>query len=132
MGELKDRIREARTASGFTQAEMAEKIGLTKNFVSLIENGQRSPSDRTLSDISRACDVNLAWLKTGAGEMRRPVGKEEELSEIFADLEVEETTKARFIRALAGMPDDFFEPALKLAIKFLERFTEEEQEPPGE
>lgn len=67
MSELKDRIRQARAGVGLTQPELAEKIGLTKNFVSLIENGQRSPSDRTISDISRVCLVNEGWLRTGEG-----------------------------------------------------------------
>ena len=67
MRELKDRIRQARTGAGLTQPELAEKIGLTKNFVSLIENGQRSPSDRTISDISRVCLVSEEWLRTGEG-----------------------------------------------------------------
>lgn len=126
MSELKDRIREARTEREFTQPELAEKIGLTKNFVSLIENGQRSPSDRTISDISRVCGVNEEWLRTGGGEMRRPVDREEGLSDIFASLEADDTVKAKFIRTLADFPEEYFVQALEMARKFLERYAQEE------
>ena len=131
MSELKDRIREARTGKGFTQPELAEKIGLTKNFVSLIENGQRSPSDRTISDISRGCGVNEEWLRTGGGEMRRPIGREEELSDIFASLEVDDTVKAKFIRTLASIPEEYFVQALKFAHEKLKQYGEEEIWPDG-
>lgn len=131
MSELKDRIREARTGRGFTQPELAEKIGLTKNFVSLIENGQRSPSDRTISDISRVCGVNEEWLRTGGGEMRRPVDREEELSDIFASLEVDDTVKAKFIRTLAAIPEEYFVKALKSVNELLKRYGEDELGPGG-
>ena len=52
-----------------TQDEFAEKIGLSKNFVWMIEKGDRIPSERTIKDICREFKVNYDWLVNGTGEM---------------------------------------------------------------
>ena len=48
---MKNRLCMIRKESGLTQELFAKRIGLTKNFVSLIENGRRDTSDRTINDV---------------------------------------------------------------------------------
>ena len=74
---MKDRIRLIRKESGLTQQEFAKKIDLTKNYISLVENGGRTLADRTVSDICRIFSINEEWLKTGNGEMKSPDEDEE-------------------------------------------------------
>lgn len=38
----------ARTSSGQSQADVAEELDITQPYLSLIENGHRTPSDRVL------------------------------------------------------------------------------------
>lgn len=52
-----------------TQDEFADKIGLSKNFVWMIEKGERTPSERTIKDICREFKVNYDWLVNGTGDM---------------------------------------------------------------
>lgn len=66
---MKNRILEIRKNSKMTQDAFAEKLGLSKNFVWMLEKGERVPSDRTLSDICREFNVNKKWLLTGEGDM---------------------------------------------------------------
>ena len=58
----------------------------TKNFVWMIEKGQRIPSDRTISDICREFGVNETWLRTGAGEMFQKRSRDEELAAFFGEV----------------------------------------------
>lgn len=44
MAELGNRIREARDARGLTQAELAERIGVSRKTVNTVENGVFIPS----------------------------------------------------------------------------------------
>lgn len=74
---MKDRIRLIRKESGLTQEEFAKKIDLTKNYISLVENGGRTLADRTVSDICRIFSINEEWLRTGIGEMKCPDEDEE-------------------------------------------------------
>lgn len=66
---MNSRIRELRKLAGLTQADFAEKLRLSQNYIAQIETGKRSPSDRTIDDICRAFGVSKEWLKTGVGDM---------------------------------------------------------------
>lgn len=67
---MNNRIVQLRKNREWTQDEFAEKMGISKNYVSLIENGKKKPSDRLVSDICREFNVNEKWLRTGEGEMK--------------------------------------------------------------
>lgn len=79
---MQDRIKQVRQSEGLTQAEFAEKIGLSRNYIAMIEIGQREPSDRTISDICRIFAIREEWLRTGSGEMQPPMTKEEEIAQL--------------------------------------------------
>ncbi len=66
---MNTRIQAVRKSFKMTQDEFAEKIGLSKNFVWMIEKGDRIPSERTIKDICREFKVNYDWLVNGTGEM---------------------------------------------------------------
>ena len=111
---MKERIAEVRKAAGLSQAEMADRLGLSRNFISLMENGNRIPSDRTVADICREFGVNRVWLETGVGVPFQPKDKREELKAVFADvLSGRQSDKNAFIEAVAQLPDDVFPVLVK-------------------
>lgn len=83
---MNSRIREVRVQSGLSQTEFAEKIGLSKNYISLVETGNRMPSDRTITDICREFRVDEVWLRTGVGQMHPPVSRTEEIANFLGEL----------------------------------------------
>lgn len=127
---MNERIREIRKDAGMTLEKFGEKIGISASACSLLESGKTNPSNQTISAICRVFRVNEDWLRNGTGEKYRKKPRAEELGEIFADLEVDDTVKARFIRTLADFPEEYFAQALEMARKFLERYAQEEG--PGE
>ena len=62
---MNSRIKMIRQNEGLTQSQFADKIGLSRNYVAMIEIGQREPSDRTISDICRIFDIQEDWLRHG-------------------------------------------------------------------
>ena len=126
METMYERIAEISKESGLNKTEFGQKIGISQSMASLICLGKANPSDRTISDICRVFRVNEEWLRNGTGEKYRKKPRAEELGEIFADLEVDDTVKARFIRTLADFPEEYFAQALEMARKFLERYAQEE------
>ena len=48
---MKNRILKIRKDSKLNQEDFGLRLNLTKNYISLIETGNRIPSDRTISDI---------------------------------------------------------------------------------
>lgn len=123
---MNERIREIRKDAGLTLEKFGEKIGISASACSLLESGKTNPSNQTISAICRVFRVNETWLRTGAGEPYRKKARAEELAEIFAELEVDDTTKARTIRTLAELPEEYFVQALELARKFLEQYDNTE------
>lgn len=123
---MNERIREVRKDAGLTLEKFGEKINISAASCSNLESGKTSPSAQTFAAICRVFRVNETWLRTGAGEKYRKKPRAEELGEIFADLEVDDTVKARFIRTLADFPEEYFAQALEMARKFLERYAQEE------
>ena len=122
---MQDRIKQVRQSEGLTQAEFAEKIGLSRNYIAMIEIGQREPSDRTIKDICRIFGVNEIWLRTGVGEPFTPLSRSEELAAIFERMEVGDDAKSRLIREMARMPDEAFPSFVKFVEQLYKNFTEE-------
>ena len=104
---MKDRIKALRERLEKSQDEFGKDIGLTRNYISLIENGQRNLSDQSIKVLCSLYNVNEEWLRTGNGEMFVPKTKDEQISKMLADvLKCEDSDfKKRLIVALSKMDD---------------------------
>lgn len=102
---MKDRIKALRERLEKSQDEFGKDIGLTRNYISLIENGQRNLSDQSIKVLCSLYNVNEEWLRTGNGEMFVPKTKDEQISKMLADvLKCEDSDfKKRLIVALSKM-----------------------------
>jgi transcriptional regulator with XRE-family HTH domain len=60
-----ERIKKRRLELEWTQDQLAQKAGISKSFLSDLENGKRSVSANNLLDIARALGVSLDFLMTG-------------------------------------------------------------------
>lgn len=54
------RIQELRKKNNLTQSELAEKIGLSTNFIGMVERGERNTSVDKIFKLSRAFNLSLA------------------------------------------------------------------------
>lgn len=122
---MNSRIKELRTiylkekyGRKITQQEIADKLGLSQNFIWQIENGDRTPSDRTISDICREFGVNEVWLRTGDGEPFQEETRQEQIMR-FAAQTVKGSGEFRkaFVSMLAKMDADDWENLGKLFAK---------------
>jgi len=60
--QLGDRIRRLRKKRGWTQAEMAERVGIDRSFLADIERGKRNVSILNVALIAKGLKVSLAQL----------------------------------------------------------------------
>src|SRR5438552_13042428 len=60
--QLGKKIRDLRFRRGLTVQQLAEASGLSKGFISQVENDRTSPSLATLKDLARALDTSVAYL----------------------------------------------------------------------
>lgn len=75
MASLGDRIKQTREERKWTQDKLAGETGLSKSFLSEIENDKRTPSADNVLRISNALGVSLDYLLKGE------TGKEERARE---------------------------------------------------
>lgn len=66
---MNSRLKEIRLKLRLSQKKFGDKMFLSQDQISLLENGKRNITDRTLNDICRTFNVNEEWLKYGHGEM---------------------------------------------------------------
>src|SRR5438105_14628042 len=65
MTSVGERIKKRRAELGWTQDQLAQKAGISKSFLSDLENRKRSVGANNLLDIARALGVSLDSLMTG-------------------------------------------------------------------
>lgn len=58
--DLGHRLKLFRVAAGLKQSELAEKLGVTKNYVYMVESGRREPSREFVANLSKAVDIPLS------------------------------------------------------------------------
>ncbi len=105
---MNERIRELREFLGKSQEDFAQSLELSRNYISLVENGQRNMSSHTIKVLCTLYDVNENWLRTGEGMMFVEKTEDEEISEMLADIQLSGSSsfKHRLAVALARLDDD--------------------------
>lgn len=72
-------LREARTAAGLSQSDVASRAGVTQSVISVYEAGRRQPSVPTLAALIAATgyelEVTFGTPKQGLGRLTGPIGR---------------------------------------------------------
>lgn len=102
---LKNRIKSIRKHCNLTQAEFGSRLGVTQASVAGWEAGLRNPLEPAIALICREFNVNESWLRTGDGEMFRPVDREAELFRWVGTVLADESDsfRRRFLNLLANL-----------------------------
>lgn len=113
---MNERIRELRETLKKSQDEFAKELELSRNYISLVENGQRNLSSQSIKLLCSIHNVNEEWLRTGNGEMFIPKSKEQLFSELLGEaVKADENDfKRRLFLALSKLDDSGWENLEKL------------------
>lgn len=108
MNTINDRIALLIKDLGITRSSFADRIRVSRPFVSELCSGVKQPSDRTIADIAREFGVSLAWLEDGEGEMYVKRSANEELGLLVANImsDADDSFRKRFIPLLMALPPE--------------------------
>ncbi len=108
MNTINDRIAFLVSDLGISKTKFAERLNISPSFVTRICAGDKTPSDRTISDICREFNVSLAWLEDGEGEMYVQRSANEELALLITDImsDADDSFRKRFISLLMALPPE--------------------------
>jgi transcriptional regulator with XRE-family HTH domain len=100
---MKDRMVAVRKALSLNQGEFAERLGMKRTSLSMVELGNNALTEKNIKLICMQFNVNESWLRSGEGEMFSQAASpyETEFLDIYKDL-MPETQQAllRFAREL--------------------------------
>lgn len=60
--KLGNRIKTLRKKLGFTQEDLAFKIGVDRSYMGFVERGERNPTLDKLSKLAKSLEINLSQL----------------------------------------------------------------------
>lgn len=84
-----ERIKAARKQVGMTQAELAQKLGISYVGVSQWENDLRNPKIETLQRIAAALGVDVNWLMNGQTLEQRDQAMKDYVARRFSEVELD-------------------------------------------
>lgn len=125
---MNTRIEYVRKHEGLTQEQFAARIGLSRNYLWMLENGSRVPSDRTIKDICREFKVNEKWLRTGEEPPFKDSAPDKDSAAFIGDISDGDSDdfRRRFMEMLAGLdPADW-----ELLERMAEKLTQKKEENP--
>lgn len=130
MSTINQRIAQVVEHSGLTKSTFAERINLSQPYLSQICNGSRAASDRTLNDICREFSVDPLWLRTGEGEMIRPMSRELQIHAYLSELMGGSRTAAEeaFISTMARLPSQFWPMVEQALDTLLEEYSKSKKD----
>lgn len=102
MATVGDRIREIRDARKLTQDQLAEQSGISKGFLSDVENNKRNVSSDNLLRIANVLGASLDYLLRGASSdpvSRGPITIPPELAEAAERLDLSYTQTVELLEA---------------------------------
>ena len=118
---MNGRLKQLRKELNLNQAEFGARIGLNQSTIAGYESGIRQISTATIVAICKEYNINESWLRSGEGEMFRPVSRDEEIAAFVGDI-LSETPdfRRRFVAVLARMTPAEWELLEKKARELLE------------
>lgn len=129
---MKDRIRELRKDHlQMTQQSFADRLGFSQNFIWQIEKGDRTPSDRTISDICREFGVREEWLRTGELPMKKALSRQAEIAKFVGDAmkDAKKSDTQRILTALMDATPGEIEAIVTFARRIAAQFENEKDRP---
>ena len=123
---MNERIKALRKELKMSQDVFAEKLGLTKNYISLVENGNRNLSEQSIKVLCSILNVNEEWLREGKGEMFIKMTRDEEIATFIGKAlhSEEDSFKKRLISALSALNESDWETLEKLALSLVDKEKE--------
>ena len=117
-----ERIKVLRKEKNLSMEDFGSVIGMGKSAVSRIENGFNGTTDQTIRSICREFGVNEQWLRTGEGEMKQKLTRNQEIAEFMATVmrDPDDAPRKRFISIVSKLDIEEWQLLEAIAKKWTE------------
>lgn len=119
-----ERVKQARKSLGLTLEQFGEKVGVTKQTVSRIENGINNLTEQMIKSICREFGVDYIWLTTGEGEMF--VDSDDFIEKIDRIMAGEDDARKNLFKFMLSLNDDDIAALGRILDQMIEFFKEKD------
>ncbi len=125
MNTVGERIKEIRKSLGLSMDKFAAPLGISRVAIGRIESGDLNPSKQTILMICREFGINEEWLRSGQGDMKAVLSREEAIADIMNKILAEEPKSFRMtlIKYVSHMSSE----QLELLEKMVRELYEEQE-----
>ncbi len=106
-----ERVKKIRKEKKLTLEKFGERVGVTKQTISRIENGINSLTEQMIISICREFDINEEWLRNGSGDMDAEITKEDYIVNFVSKIlkTQDDSFKKRYISMLSRLDEKGWE-----------------------
>lgn len=128
MPTINERFRLLRETKGLSQEDFASRIHRTRSEIKNIEYGKTTPKEEVIQSVCAAYGVNESWLRTGEGEIFKPISKDAELAAFLGDIMHGESAdfRRRLVAALARFGSEEWELLERMVNHLAEEIKKED------
>lgn len=112
-----ERVKKIRKEKKLTLEKFGERVGVTKQTISRIENGINSLTEQMIISICREFDINEEWLRNGSGDMDAEITKEDCIVNFVSKIlkTQDDSFKKRYISMLSRLDEKGWEALERVA-----------------
>ncbi len=127
---MKERIKQIRESLHLSRAEFGKILGVSGDVINNLERGRVEITDEKIKLISSVLKINENWLRTGEGDMRLVLTKNQEIAEFLNDVmaEDDEDFKKNFIEVLASLNDSEWQALASISRKMVDDFIKDSKQ----
>lgn len=128
MPTINERFRLLRETKGLSQEDFASRIHRTRSEIKNIEYGKTTPKEEVIQSVCAAYGVNESWIRTGEGEIFKPISKDAELAAFLGDIMHGESAdfRRRLVAALARFGPEEWELLERMVNHLAEEIKKED------
>lgn len=126
--EVNERFRQIFKTSGLSQEKFADRIRRSRGEVANILYDKTVAKDKIIESVCDEFGVNETWLRTGEGEIFKPVSKDAELAAFLGDIMHGESAdfRRRLVAALARFGPEEWELLERMVNHLAEEIKKED------
>lgn len=99
--EFKERLKQSRTAKGFSQSQLAKLVEVHVTNISRYERGENKPTTEVLSKLANALDTTTDYLMSGSSdELAQDNISDKELLSLFKKVNALSADKKKVVKEL--------------------------------
>lgn len=117
---INDRIKDIRRSTGLSQTDFAERLGTTRGVITNLEGEKTTPNEPFIKLICREFNIDEHWLRTGEGEMRQKLTRNQEIAEFMGVVmhDPDDAPRKRFVSIISKLSADEWQLLAEIAKKW--------------